>query len=141
VVDLDLSIFFDRVNHDRLMARLATRVNDKRVLKLIRSFFTAGVMIGALEQPTQEGTPQGGLLSLLLSNIVLDELDKELEKRALRFVRYPDDCVIFVNSKGVANRVMQSISRTVQSGPVCCVVLEGVVVRLPPIPICGKAIA
>ncbi len=111
VLDIDLSKFFDRVNHDRLMARLATRVNDKRVLKLIRSFLTAGVMIGGIEQETQEGTPQGGPLSPLLSNIVLDELDKELEKRGLRFVRYADDCVIFVRSKQAANRVMQSISR------------------------------
>jgi RNA-directed DNA polymerase len=93
VVDIDLSKFFDRVNHDRLMARLATRIKDKRVLKLIRSFLTSGVMIGGLEQPTKEGTPQGGPLSPLLSNIVLDELDKELEKRGLCFVRYADDCV------------------------------------------------
>ena len=111
VIDIDLSKFFDRVNHDRLMARLATRIKDKRVLKLIRSFLTAGVMIGGLEHPTEEGTPQGGPLSPLLSNIVLDELDKELEKRGLRFVRYADDCVIFVRSKRAANRVMQSISR------------------------------
>jgi RNA-directed DNA polymerase len=111
VVDIDLSKFFDRVNHDRLLARLATRINDKRVLKLIRSFLTAGVMIGGLERATEEGTPQGGPLSPLLSNIVLDELDKELEKRGLRFVRYADDCVIFVRSKRAANRVMQSISR------------------------------
>ena len=81
VVDIDLSKFFDRVNHDRLLARLATRVKDKRVLKLIRSFLNSGVMIGGLEQPTKEGTPQGGPLSPILSNIVLDELDKELEKR------------------------------------------------------------
>lgn len=110
VVDIDLSKFFDLVNHDRLMARLATRINDKRVLKLVRSFLTAGVMIGGLEQPTEEGTPQGGPLSPLLSNIVLDELDKELEKRGLRFVRYADDSVIFVRSKRAADRVMQSIS-------------------------------
>ena len=115
VVDLDLSKFFDRVNHDRLLARLATRINDKRVLKLTRSFLTAGVMIGGLEQPTQEGTPQGGPLSPLLSNIVLDELDKELEKRELRFVRYADDCVIFVRSKRAADRVMQSISRFIEN--------------------------
>ena len=114
VVDLDLSKFFDRVNHDRLMARLATRMKDKRVLKLIRSFLTSGVMIGGLEQPTQEGTPQGGPLSPLLSNIVLDELDKELEKRGLCFVRYADDCVIFVRSKRAANRVMESISRFIE---------------------------
>jgi RNA-directed DNA polymerase len=93
VVDLDMSKFFDRVNHDRLMARLSTRIKDNRVLKLIRSFLTSGVMIGGLEQPTKEGAPQGGPLSPLLSNIVLDELDKELEKRGLCFVRYADDCV------------------------------------------------
>ena len=114
VVDLDLSKCFDRVNHDRLMARLATRIKDKRVLKLIRSFLTSGVMIGGLEEPTKEGTPQGGPLSPLLSNIVLDELDKELEKRGLFFVRYADDCVIFVRSKRAANRVMESISRFIE---------------------------
>ena len=114
VVDIDLSKFFDRVNHDRLMARLATRIKDKRVLRLIRSFLTSGVMIGGLEQPTQEGTPQGGPLSPLLSNVVLDELDKELEKRGLCFVRYADDCVIFVRSQRAGNRVMESISRFIE---------------------------
>jgi RNA-directed DNA polymerase len=114
VVDIDLSKFFDRVNHDRLMARLATRIKDKRVLKLIRSFLTSGVMIGGLEEPTKEGTPQGGPLSPLLSNIVLDELDKELEKRGLRFVRYADDCVIFVRSERAGNRVIESISRFIE---------------------------
>ena len=91
VIDIDLAKFFDRVNHDRLMSRLATRVKDKRVLKLVRRFLTSGVMIAGLEQPTREGTPQGGPLSPLLSNIVLDELDKQLEKRGLCFVRYADD--------------------------------------------------
>ena len=110
LVEIDLSKFFDRVNHDRLMARLTTRIKDKRVLKLIRSFLTAGVMIGGLEEPTEEGTPQGGPLSPLLSNIVLDELDKELEKRDLCFVRFADDSVIFVRSKRAANRVMKSIT-------------------------------
>jgi RNA-directed DNA polymerase len=86
------SKFFDRVNHDRRMSRLATKVHDKRVLKLVRGFLTAGTMIGGLQEPSQEGTPQGGPLSPLLSNIVLDEFDKELEKRGLRFVRYADDC-------------------------------------------------
>jgi RNA-directed DNA polymerase len=114
VVDIDISKFFDRVNHDRLMSRLATKVKDKRVLKLIRRFLTSGVMIGGLTEPTREGTPQGGPLSPLLSNIVLDELDKELEKRGLRFVRYADDCVIFVKSKLAANRVMESISRSIE---------------------------
>jgi RNA-directed DNA polymerase len=114
VVDIDLSKFFDRVNHDRLMSTLATRIKDKWVLKLIRSFLTSGVMIGGLEQPTEEGTPQGGPLSPLLSNIVLDELDKELEKRGLCFVRYADDCVIFVRSKRAGNRVMESIGRFIE---------------------------
>jgi RNA-directed DNA polymerase len=114
VVDLDMSKFFDRVNHDRLMARLSTRIKDKRVLKLIRSFLTSGVMIGGLEQPTKEGTPQGGPLSPLLSNIVLDELDKELEKRGLCFVRYADDCVIFVKSKRAGDRVMESVGRFIE---------------------------
>jgi RNA-directed DNA polymerase len=114
VIDIDLSKFFDRVNHDRLMARLATKITDKRVLKLIRSFLNSGVMIGGLEQPTKEGTPQGGPLSPILSNIVLDELDKELEKRGLCFVRYADDCVIFVGSKRAGDRVMESVSRFIE---------------------------
>ncbi len=114
VVDIDMSKFFDRVNHDRLLARLAIRVKDKRVLKLIRSFLTSGVMIGGLEQPSKEGTPQGGPLSPLLSNIVLDELDKELEKRGLCFVRYADDCVVFVKSKRAGDRVMKSISHFIE---------------------------
>jgi RNA-directed DNA polymerase len=114
VVDLDISKFFDRVNHDRLMARVTTRIKDKRVVKLIRSFLTSGVMIGGLEEPTEEGTPQGGPLSPLLSNIVLDELDKELERRGLCFVRYADDSVIFLRSKRAANRVMESISRFIE---------------------------
>lgn len=109
VIDIDLSKFFDRVNHDRLLSRLATRIKDKRVLKLIRSFLTSGVMIGGLEEPTEEGTPQGGPLSPILSNIVLDELDKELEKRGLCFVRYADDCVIFVKSRRAGDRVMKSV--------------------------------
>jgi retron-type reverse transcriptase len=114
VVDIDVSKFFDRVHHDRLLARLATRVKDKRVLKLVRSFLTAGVMIDGLESPTRQGTPQGGPISALLSNIVLDELDKELEKRGLCFVRYADDCVIFVRSKRAGNRVMESVSRFIE---------------------------
>lgn len=114
VVDIDISKFFDRVHHDRLLARLATRITDKRVLKLVRSFLTAGVMIGGLEEPTRQGTPQGGPISALLSNIVLDELDKELEKRGLCFVRYADDCVIFVRSKRAGDRVMESIGRFIE---------------------------
>jgi len=114
VVDIDLSKFFDRVNHDRLMSRLATRIKDKRVLLLIRSFLTAGVMLGGLVEASEEGTPQGGPLSPLLSNIVLDELDKEVEMRGLCFVRYADDCVIFVGSERAGRRVMESISRFIE---------------------------
>ena len=113
VVDMDLSKFFDRVNHDRLMSRLATKVHDKRLLKLVRRVLAAGVMAGGLQEPSHEGTPQGGPLLPLLSNIVLDELDKELEKRALRFIRYADDFIIFVRSKRAAERVMASVSRFV----------------------------
>lgn len=114
IADMDLEKFFDTVHHDRLMSRLATKVNDKRVLKLVRRFLTAGVMIGGLISPTDQGTPQGGPLSPLLSNIVLDELDKELEKRNLRFVRYADDFVIYVRSKKAAQRVMQSVTRFIE---------------------------
>ena len=114
VVDIDVSKFFDRVHHDRLLARLSTRIKDKRVQKLIRSFLTAGAMIGGLETPTRQGVAQGGPLSALLSNIVLDELDKELEKRGLCFVRYADDSVIFVGSKRAGNRVMESVSRFIE---------------------------
>jgi len=91
-VDLDLEKFFDRVSHDKLMARIETRVGDRRLLKLIRTFLKAGVMEGGLVSPVDEGTPQGGPLSPLLSNIVLDEFDRELEWRGLRFARYADDC-------------------------------------------------
>jgi group II intron reverse transcriptase/maturase len=92
VVDMDLSKFFDRVNHDRLMSRLATRIKDKRVLKVIRQYLISGVMTDGIKVTAEEGTPQGGPLSPLLSNIVLDELDKEVEKRGHRYVRYADDC-------------------------------------------------
>jgi RNA-directed DNA polymerase len=110
-VDLDLEKFFDRVNHDKLMAKIAERVSDKRILKLIRAFLTAGVMEDGLVSPVDEGTPQGGPLSPLLSNIVLDELDRELERRGLRFVRYADDCNIYVRSQRAGERVMESITR------------------------------
>jgi len=110
VVDLDLEKFFDRVNHDKLMAKLAERISDKRMLKLIRAFLRAGVMEGGLVSPIDEGTPQGGPLSPLLSNIVLDELDRELERRGHRFVRYADDCNIYVRSQRAGERVMKSVT-------------------------------
>src|SRR5246127_1548876 len=111
VVDLDLEKFFDRVNHDSLMARVAVRVTDKRVLKLIRAFLKSGVMEDGLVSPVDEGTPQGGPLSPLLSNLVLDDLDKELTRRGLRFCRYADDCNIYVRSRRAGERVMASVSR------------------------------
>src|SRR5919205_491649 len=109
-VDLDLEKFFDRVSHDKLMAKIAERVSDKGMLKLIRAFLRAGVMEGGLVSPVDEGTPQGGPLSPLLSNIVLDELDQELERRGHRFVRYADDCNIYVRSQRAGERVMKSVS-------------------------------
>jgi len=110
-VDLDLEKFFDQVSHDKLMAKIAERVSDKRMLRLIRTFLTAGVMEGGLVSPVDEGTPQGGPLSPLLSNIVLDEFDRELEGRGLRFVRYADDSNIYVRSRRAGERVMESITR------------------------------
>jgi RNA-directed DNA polymerase len=111
VVDLDLEKFFDRVNHDRLLAAVAKRVADKRMLKLIRAFLEAGVMEDGLVSPVDEGTPQGGPLSPLLSNLVLDELDQELERRGHRFGRYADDCNIYVGSERAGRRVMESVTR------------------------------
>ena len=110
-VDLDLEKFFDRVSHDKLIARIETRIGDRRMLKLIRSFLKAGVMEGGLVSPVDEGTPQGGPLSPLLSNIVLDEFDRELERRGLRFARYADDSNIYVRSRRAGERVMASITR------------------------------
>src|ERR1700751_5397182 len=111
VVDIDLEKFFDRVNHDVLMGLIAKRVGDKRILKLIRAFLSAGVMEGGLVSPTEEGTPQGGPLSPLLSNLMLDVLDKELEKRGHRFVRYADDCNIYVRSQKAGERVLAGIEK------------------------------
>jgi RNA-directed DNA polymerase len=111
VVDIDLEKFFDRVNHDILMGLIAKRVADKRILKLIRGFLTAGVLEGGLVGPRGEGTPQGGPLSPLLSNLMLDVLDKELEKRGHRFVRYADDCNIYVRSQKAGERVMAGTER------------------------------
>jgi len=110
-IDLDLEKFFDRVNHDKLLGRIANRIEDKRLLKLIRAFLNAGVMENGLVSPSVEGTPQGGPLSPLLSNLVLDELDRELERRGHRFVRYADDCNIYVRSERAGQRVMESITR------------------------------
>jgi RNA-directed DNA polymerase len=110
VVDLDLEKFFDQVNHDRLLAAVAERVADKRMLKLIRAFLKAGVMEDGLVSPVDEGTPQGGPLSPLLSNLVLDELDRELERRGHHFVRYADDCNIYVDSERAGQRVMESVT-------------------------------
>ena len=110
VVDIDLEKFFDRVNHDKLMGLLAKRIADKRVVRLIRRYLESGVMSGGLISPAEEGTPQGGPLSPLLSNVMLHELDKELESRGHRFCRYADDCNIYVRSRKAGNRVMASIS-------------------------------
>jgi len=111
LIDFDLEKFFDRVNHDKLMGRIAKRIEDKRLLKLIRAFLNAGVMENGLVSPSVEGTPQGGPLSPLLSNLVLDELDRELERRGHRFVRYADDANIYVRSERAGQRVMESITR------------------------------
>lgn len=114
VVDIDLSKFFDRINHDRLIARMGQSISDKRILRLIGLALRSGVMKDGLVSPTTEGSVQGSPLSPLLSNIVLDELDKELEKRGLQFCRYADDCNIFVGSAKAAERVMESISKFIE---------------------------
>ena len=111
VVDIDLEKFFDRINHDILMSRVARKVKDKKVLKLIRSYLNSGIMVEGIRVRTEEGTPQGGPLSPLLANILLDDLDKELERRRLRFCRYADDCNIYVKTKRAGERVKQSITR------------------------------
>lgn len=117
VVDMDLEKFFDRVNHDVLMSRVARRVKDKRLLKLIRGFLEAGIMYEGVIQDHEEGTPQGGPLSPLLSNILLDEMDKELERRGHAFCRYADDCNIYVKSKTAGERVKESVTRFLAKRP------------------------
>lgn len=114
VIDVDLEKFFDRVNHDKLMGLLAKRIKDKRLLKLIRSYLEAGVMINGVVTTSEEGTPQGGPLSPLLSNIVLNEVDKELEKRGHQFVRYADDINIYVKTPRAGQRVMDSVTRFIE---------------------------
>lgn len=114
VVDIDLAKFFDTVNHDRLMARMKGEIADKRVLRLVNDYLKAGVMVNGVVMETEEGTPQGGPLSPLLSNIVLDELERELEKRGHRFVRYADDCNIYVQSRRAAERVKASVTRYIE---------------------------
>lgn len=111
VVDVDLEKFFDRINHDKLMHRVKRRIEDRRVLKLINGYLNSGIMIGASVEPSREGTPQGGPLSPLLANLLLDDLGKELERRGHRFVRYADDCNIYVKSKRSGARVLGSITR------------------------------
>jgi RNA-directed DNA polymerase len=110
VADLDLEKFFDRVNHDVLMSRLARKISDKRVLRTIRRYLQAGMMTGGVASPRTEGTPQGGPLSPLMSNVLLDELDKELERRGHKFCRYADDCNIYVRSRQAGERVMASVT-------------------------------
>ena len=115
VVDIDLSEFFDRIHHDRLIARMGQRISDKRILRLIGIMLRSGVMVNGVVNPSKEGAVQGGPLSPLLSNIVLDELDQELEKRGLEFCRFADDCNIFVKSQKAADRVMEKVSQFIET--------------------------
>jgi group II intron reverse transcriptase/maturase len=115
VIDMDLEKFFDRVNHDVLMARLARRIEDKRILKVVRAYLQAGMMDNGVATPRDQGTPQGGPISPLLSNVLLDELDRELERRGHRFARYADDCNIYVRSKRAGRRVLDSITRYLET--------------------------
>ena len=115
IVDIDLQAFFDHVNQDKLIGIIRRTIKDGRVVSLIRKYLVSGVMINGVVQPTKVGTPQGGNLSPLLSNIMLNELDKELEKRGLRFVRYADDCLIMVRSEKAANHVMQTVTRYIEN--------------------------
>lgn len=115
IVDIDLQAFFDNVNQDKLIGIIRRTIEDGRVVSLIRKYLVSGVMINGVVQPTKVGTPQGGNLSPLLSNIMLNELDKELEKRGLRFVRYADDCLIMVRSEKAANHVMESVTRYIEN--------------------------
>jgi len=114
VVDIDLSKFFDRIHHDRLIARMGEKVTDKRILRLVGLMLRSGIMINGVVIPSQEGAMQGGPLSPLLSNIVLDELDQELERRGLEFCRFADDCNIFVKSQKAAERVMEKVSQFIE---------------------------
>jgi group II intron reverse transcriptase/maturase len=110
VIDLDIEKYFDTVNHDKLISIIRERINDAKTLRLIRQFLRAGVMENGLESPSEDGVPQGGPLSPILSNVYLDKFDRELESRGLHFVRYADDCNIFVKSEMAANRVMKSVT-------------------------------
>ena len=114
VVDVDIEKFFDRVNHDVLMSRVARRIEDKRLLKLIRAYLNVGIMVEGVVQSREEGTPQGGPLSPPLSNILLDELDKELERRGHKHTRYADDCNVYVRSKKAGQRVMATLEQFLQ---------------------------